>query len=132
MSCRLLSWEYGGSAEINFKLDFQKLGLWPGAFINGRATSQFGKFANENTGAITAVNIDGMFPLPDYDGVAVPQLVFTQFLSESFSIFFGKILEFGVDGVLLATIISTLLTSVIMIVQYYKLINNQAKGIWNA
>jgi len=85
------SWEYGGSAELNFQLDFQKMGLWPGAFIKGRAIRQFGRFVNENTGAITAVNLDGMFPLPDYDGVAVTQLVFTQFLSESFCVFFGKI-----------------------------------------
>ena len=85
------SWEYGGSVELNFQLDFKKLGLWPGAFVNGRATIQFGQFVNDDTGAIIAANTDGMFPLPDYDGVALSQLVFTQFLSEQISVFFGKI-----------------------------------------
>ncbi len=58
--------------------------------------------------------------------------IFAALINIPMSIFFGKILEFGVDGVLLATIISTLLTSVIMIIQYYKLVNNRAEGIWNA
>jgi porin len=85
------SWEYGGSAELNFQLDFKKIGLWPGAFINGRAIIQFGQFVNKDTGAIIAANTDGLFPLPDYDGVTLSQLVFTQFLSESFAVFLGKI-----------------------------------------
>jgi porin len=85
------SWEYGGSAEVNFQLDFQKMGLWSGAFINGRATIQFGQFINKDTGATLAANTDGLFPLPDYDGVALSQLVFTQFLSENFAVFLGKI-----------------------------------------
>ena len=85
------SWKYGGTAEFNFQFDFQKLGLWPGAFINGRATHQFGRFANGDTGTISSVNTAGMWPVPDYDGVAVPQLVFTQFLSEDFAVFLGKI-----------------------------------------
>lgn len=85
------TWKYGGSTEFNFQFDFQKLGLWPGAFVNGRATHQFGRFVNADTGAITSAYTAGMWPLPDYDGVALSQLVFTQFLSESFSVYFGKI-----------------------------------------
>lgn len=85
------TWKYGGSTEFNFQFDFQKLGLWPGAFINGRATHQFGRFVNEDTGAITAAYTPGMWPLPDYDVVVLSQFVFTQFLSESFSVYFGKI-----------------------------------------
>ncbi|MHC4133126.1 MAG: carbohydrate porin [Planctomycetota bacterium] len=84
-------WRYGGTAEYNFQFDFQKMGLWPGAFINGRAIQQFGQFVNEDTGSLIASNTQGMFPLPDYDGLALPQLVFTQFLSESFGILGGKI-----------------------------------------
>jgi porin len=68
-----------------------KMGLWPGAFVNIRAKQQFGDFVNDNTGAIGAANFQGLLPLPDYDGVAVPQFVFTQFLSESFAVFLGKI-----------------------------------------
>ncbi|MHC4343393.1 MAG: carbohydrate porin [Planctomycetota bacterium] len=85
------SWEYGGTAEYNFQFDFQKLGLWPGAFVHGRAKQQYGEFVNNNTGAMVAANFQGLLPLPDYDGVAVPQFVFTQFLSESLAVFLGKI-----------------------------------------
>jgi porin len=81
---------YGGSGEIDFQFDLEKMGLWPGAFVNGRATSQFGRFVNEDTGMITAAYTPGMWPLPGYDGVALPELVFTQFLSENVSVFFGK------------------------------------------
>jgi porin len=85
------SWKYGGTGEYNFNFDFQKLGLWPGAFVNVRAKHQFGQFVNTATGGILAANTQGMFPLPDYDGVALPQVVLTQFLSESMAVFLGKI-----------------------------------------
>ncbi|MHC4647672.1 MAG: carbohydrate porin [Planctomycetota bacterium] len=85
------SWEYGGTAEYNFQFDFLKMGLWPGAFVNVRAKQQYGDFVNNNTGAMVAANFQGLLPLPDYDGVAVPQFIFTQFLSESLAVFLGKI-----------------------------------------
>lgn len=48
------------------------------------------------------------------------------------SFFFGKVLALGVSGVLLSTIICTLLISCVLIIQYKKLIHNKANGIWNA
>jgi len=84
-------WKYGGSVDYEFNFDFEKMGLWPGAFIDARVEHQFGEFVNNNTGAITSANTDGLFPLPDYREVTFSKLVFTQFLSESFGIFFGKI-----------------------------------------
>ena len=84
-------WKYGGSVDYEFNFDFEKMGLWPGAFVDVRVEHQFGEFVNSNTGAILAPNADGLFPLPDYREVTVSKVVFTQFLSESFGIFFGKI-----------------------------------------
>ena len=84
-------WKYGGSVDYEFNFDFEKMGLWPGAFVDVRVEHQFGEFVNSNTGAILAANADGLFPLPDYREVTVSKVVFTQFLSEGFGIFFGKI-----------------------------------------
>lgn len=85
------NWKYGGSVDYEFKFDFQKMGLWPGAFVDARIEHQFGEFINSDTGSILATNADGFFPLPDYRELTVSKLMFTQFLSESFGVFFGKI-----------------------------------------
>ncbi|MFC1677978.1 carbohydrate porin [Planctomycetota bacterium] len=84
-------WKYGGSLDYWLKLDFQKLGLWPGAFVELRAETQFGEFINSDTGSILATNTDGFFPLPNQHKTTLSHVVFTQFLSESFAVFFGKI-----------------------------------------
>jgi porin len=85
------SWKYGGSMFYRLKFDFQKMGLWEGASLDVIAEHQFGEFVNEDTGNLTAVNNDGLFPLPDYHNINVSQVKFTQFLSPSFAIFLGKI-----------------------------------------
>lgn len=84
-------WKYGGSVDYEFKFDFQKMGLWPGAFVDARVEHQFGESINSDTGALLGANTDGMFPLPDYRELTLSKLVFTQFLSETFGLFFGKI-----------------------------------------
>jgi porin len=84
-------WQYGGSLDYWLKLDFQKMGLWPGAFLEIRAESQFGKFINGDTGAIIPANSDGVFPLPEQQTTTLSHVVFTQFLSETFGLFFGKV-----------------------------------------
>ena len=83
--------KYGGSLDYWLKLDFQKLGLWPGAFVDLRAETQFGEFINSDTGSILATNTDGFFPLPNQHKTTLSHVVFTQFLYESFAVFFGKI-----------------------------------------
>ena len=45
------------------------------------------------------------------------------------ALFLGK--KIGIEGVLLANIILGIIGSIIYPIQYYKLINNNAKGIWN-
>ena len=84
-------WEYGGSMEYLLKFDFQKMGLWEGAFFDVRVEHQFGDFVNTNTGTILAGNTDGLFPLPGYSHVNVTEVKFTQFLSENVALFGGKI-----------------------------------------
>jgi porin len=85
------SWKYGGLMDYRMHFDFQKMGLWQGAFLDVQAMHQFGEFINTDTGMIVPVNADGVLPLPDYRNVNVGQVKYTQFLSESFAIYFGKI-----------------------------------------
>jgi len=47
------------------------------------------------------------------------------------SIYFGKFLGLGVNGVLIATLICVNFVSLILIIQYIKIINNKATGIWS-
>jgi porin len=85
------SWKYGGLMDYRIHFDFQKMGLWEGAFLDVRAVHQFGEFINTDTGSLIPVNTDGILPLPDYRQVNVDEVKFTQFLSESFAVYFGKI-----------------------------------------
>jgi porin len=85
------SWKYGGSMDYRLKFDFQKMGLWEGAFLDVQFEHQFGEFVNGDTGTILSSNTDSLFPLPNYRKVNVSEFKFTQFLSESFAVFFGKI-----------------------------------------
>lgn len=47
------------------------------------------------------------------------------------SIYFGKYLGWGPTGVILATCFSLVYSVILRPIQYYKLINNTANGIWN-
>ena len=48
------------------------------------------------------------------------------------SIFLAKSLDLGTSGVILATCFSLLYAAILRPIQYYKIINNKATGIWNA
>ena len=85
------SWKYGGLMDYRLHLDFQKMGLWQGAFLDVQMMHQFGEWINSDTGMLVPVNGDGTLPLPNYREVNVGQVKFTQFLSESFAVYFGKI-----------------------------------------
>jgi O-antigen/teichoic acid export membrane protein len=58
-------------------------------------------------------------------------LVVTAVINIPLSIFFVKYTSMGVEGVILATIICILPHVILCPIQYYKLINNKADGIWN-
>ncbi len=47
------------------------------------------------------------------------------------SVYFARNLGFGISGVILATIACLLIGAVLTPIQYYKIINNKAAGIWN-
>ena len=81
----------GGSLDYELHVDFQKMGLWPGAFVRLYGETQYGDFINSKTGAALAANLDGLLPLVDEDTTTLTGAVFYQFLSERFALFLGKV-----------------------------------------
>ena len=90
-------WQYGGGrGDIIFNLDTQKLGLWPGGFLNLEAEGNFipadslRKSINGRAGALMFVNSSQIYPIPAGDNFNLPALNFTQFLSPYFGLTIGK------------------------------------------
>lgn len=84
-------WEYGGRGNLTLAVDTQKLGLWPGGFFSAEFEGNFGNSVNAQTGALMLVNANQSYPTPTGDNIAVPQVMFTQFLSHYFGVYLGKI-----------------------------------------
>lgn len=57
--------------------------------------------------------------------------IISMVLNIPLSIYFGKYLEWGTTGVILATCFCSVYSIILKPMQYYKIINNKAKGIWN-
>ena len=83
--------ELWGTAEYTLGVDTQKLGLWPGGYLNVYALSSFGQSVNRDSGAIVPVNTATILPQPNDAGTALMNLTFMQFLSKEFGIVAGKL-----------------------------------------
>jgi len=84
------TWEYGGRGDLTVNADSQKLGLWPGGFMNLEVEGNFSRSVNGNTGALMPVNTNQLFPVPNGDNLNVTALNFAQFLSHNFGLSIGK------------------------------------------
>jgi porin len=85
------TWEYGGRGDITVNADSQKLGWWPGGFMNLEVEGNFSNSVNGNTGALMPVNTSQLFPEAGSDNFNVSALNFTQFLSQNFGVSLGKL-----------------------------------------
>ena len=83
------AWQYGGRGDIIMNIDSQKLGLWPGAFLNLEAEGNWASAVNGNTGALMPVNSSQTVPQPG-ENFDLVSLNFTQFLSPYFGLTIGK------------------------------------------
>ena len=83
------AWQYGGRGDIIINVDSQKLGLWPGGFLNLEAEGNWASSVNQNTGALMPVNSSQVLPLPGHN-FDLPALNFTQFLSPYAGLTIGK------------------------------------------
>ncbi len=85
------TFEYGGHADYVINADLNKLGAWQGLFLKVRGESQFGEFINPATGSVLAGNNEGLIPKAFEQETALTNFLFTQFLSERFAVFAGKL-----------------------------------------
>ena len=79
-----------GNVDYTLNVDTQKLGLWPGGFLNVSADTGFGTDIFRDTGAIVPVNTASLFPAPNDHTTALTNATLMQFLSEKFGMVVGK------------------------------------------
>ncbi|WP_300455578.1 carbohydrate porin [Desulfobacula sp.] len=86
--------EYGGTIDYNINVDFDRMGLIPGGLLQIRAVSRYGDSVNSISGSLIPVNTDATHPttstLDDDVGLWLPVINYTQFLSDTFALGFGK------------------------------------------
>ena len=84
-------WEYSGRGNLTLNVDTQKLGLWPGGFLTVEVEGNYNRSINPDTGAISPVNTNQLFPMPGKDNLNIPAVTFMQFLSHNFGVVLGKL-----------------------------------------
>jgi len=89
--------DFWGIAEYTLNVDTGKAGLWPGGFFKFVGQTGFGGSILADAGAVIPVNTAALLFYPDNENsTALMNATFTQFLSEKFGVFLGKI--FALDG----------------------------------
>ncbi|HMO84745.1 MAG TPA: carbohydrate porin, partial [Lacipirellulaceae bacterium] len=72
-------------------MDSGKLGLMEGQFLKLRAEHRYGQTINRDTGAFMPATILPGLPVPDSTDIYLTNVLLTQFFSESFGVFAGKL-----------------------------------------
>ena len=85
---------YNGALDYSLGLDLMRMGVLPGALVQFKAETRFGRSANSDSGALLPVNTDGFFPIAsEADGdipITVTTLSYTQFLAPTIGLTLGK------------------------------------------
>jgi len=89
-----------GNAIATLNVDTQKAGLWPGGFFKVQTVTSFGDNVMRDTGAMVPANITWMLPSPTETDTGLQELAYTQFLSQHFGVFLGKINSIAPTNVL--------------------------------
>lgn len=79
-----------GNVDYILNLDTQKLGLWPGGFLNVSVDTSFGTALN-NAGTLAPVNTAFLVPALNDQTTALMGAAYMQFLSTKFGVVLGKI-----------------------------------------
>jgi porin len=81
-----------GNADYTLNVDTQKLGLWPGGFLNISVDTSFGTALN-NSGTLAPVNTATLIPESNNHNhtTALMGATFMQFLSTKFGLILGKV-----------------------------------------
>jgi porin len=82
---------YGGRGDYLIDIDTGKLGLWEGGHLDLRGETRLGQDCNAIDGAVAPSNFAMALPRLNQNVTALTGVQFTQDLSESVSVFFGKL-----------------------------------------
>ncbi len=82
---------YGDRLDYFINIDGEKAGLTKGSFIQLHAESIFGLSANKAAGTVIPISTGQVFPNSTDADVALTGIKYTQFLSENFAVFGGKL-----------------------------------------
>ena len=86
--------KYGGRNDYFVNIDGEKLGLQKGFFITLHGETRYGDSINRSVGSFLPANLGMTFPDPFETITALTGVKFTQFLSENFILFSGKLNTF--------------------------------------
>lgn len=83
--------KYGGRNDYFINVDGEKAGLWKGLFVTLHGESRYGETVDRRTGAFMPVNL--MLDVPQAQGsvTALTAVRVTQFLSENFLVYGGRL-----------------------------------------
>jgi porin len=84
-------WEYSGRGDLILNIDTGKIGLWPGGFITVEAEGNYNRSVNLDTGTMSPVNTNQIFPTTGSDQLNIPNVSITQFFSHYIGVFAGKL-----------------------------------------
>lgn len=72
-------------------VDTDGLGLWEGGTLDLFAESRLGQSIDHFAGTFSPVNLSMFFPVPNQQLTAITGLKFTQAITDSFGVYFGKL-----------------------------------------
>ncbi len=84
-------WRYGGHNDYVFNIDMDKAVGLTGNFIKIGAEHRYGQNINGLAGSLLPVNLAVSLPAPESEDIYLSNVLITQFLSESFGVYFGKL-----------------------------------------
>ncbi len=87
---RKQTFEYGGHGDYVLTGDADKLLHLPGLFVTVRAEHRFGENINQETGTLLPAAVAANLPASNSRALYFTDVLATQFLSESFALFAGK------------------------------------------
>ena len=83
--------ESWGNAIATLNVDTGKAGLWPGGHFKVQTVTSLGDNLMRDTGAMVPANITWMLPTPIDTDTGLQEFTYTQFFSQHFGVFLGKI-----------------------------------------
>jgi porin len=89
---------YSGLLEYTLNMDSQKMGLWPGAFLNVQGMTNFGTNVGFASGTFIPANVTAILPQPGETTTGLMSFAFAQYLSNSFGLVLGKLSGLGADA----------------------------------